>query len=62
MHNSHESSLGLGLVNGAAERLGADRRFQRKICRAYPDSGRNAGGLCVNSSAVAGDAEKAEFT
>jgi hypothetical protein len=51
-----------GLVNGAAERLGADRRFQCKICRAHPYSGGNAGGLCARVSAVAGDAEKADFT
>ncbi len=51
-----------GLVNGVAERQGADRRFQRRICRAHPDSGGNAGDLCVSSPAVAGDAEKASFT
>jgi hypothetical protein len=52
----------LDSVSGVAERQGAGRRFQREICRAHPVPSESAGSLCVSPSAVAGDAEKADFT
>ena len=59
---SLELQCGLGLVSGVAERQGADRRFQRKICRGHPVSCGSAGGFRVRPSAVAGDAEMTDFT
>ena len=62
--SSFSLSLGLGLgFSPCRPRMaGFGPRFAVQICRGHPDSSSVAGGFCVRVSAVAGDAEKADFT